>query len=47
LIDSRTVSSWQKAIAGMARRAGVNADQQARMLDYITAAQKVVEKQPQ
>jgi hypothetical protein len=47
LIDSRTVSSWEKTIAGMARRAGVNADQQARMIEYITAAQKVVEKQQQ
>jgi len=47
LIDSRTVSGWQKTIAGMARRAGVNADQQARMLEYITAAQKVVQKQPE
>ncbi len=46
LLDSRSVTGWQKAIAGMARRAGVNGEQQARMLDYITAAQKVVEKQP-
>jgi hypothetical protein len=47
LITSRTVSSWQKAVAGMARRAGVNADQQQRILDYIAAAQKVVEKMPE
>jgi hypothetical protein len=46
LVDSRTVSSWQKTIASMSRRAGVNADQQARILDYITAAIKVVEKMP-
>ncbi len=46
LVDSRTVSSWQRTIASMARRAGVNAEQQARMLDYITAAIKVVEKMP-
>ena len=45
LIDSRTVSGWERAIAGMARRANVNAEQQARMIAYITAAQKVVEKQ--
>ncbi len=47
LLDSRTVTSWQKAISGMARRAGVNADQQQRILDYIAAAQKVVEKTPE
>ena len=47
LIDSRTVSGWQKTIAGMARRAGVNADQQAAILEYITAAQKVVQKMPE
>ncbi len=46
LLDSRTVSSWQKAVAGMARRAGVNSDQQQRIIDYIAAAQKVVEKSP-
>jgi hypothetical protein len=47
LIDSRTVSSWERTVAGMARRAGVNAEQQQRILDYITAAQKVVEKMPE
>ena len=43
LVDSRTVSSWQKAIAGMAGRAHVNEAQQARMLDYLTAALVVVD----
>lgn len=47
LIDSRTVTSWERTVAGMARRAGVNAEQQKRILDYITAAQKVVEKMPE
>lgn len=47
LIDSRTVSGWQRAIASMSRRAGLNSAQQARILDYLTAAQKVVEKQPE
>jgi len=46
LLDSRTVTSWQKAVSGMAKRAGVNADQQQRIIDYIAAAQKVVEKSP-
>lgn len=47
LLDSRGVSGWQKAIAGMARRANLTTEQQARILDYLTAAQKVSEKQPE
>ena len=47
LVDSRSMSGWQQTVAGMSRRAGVNAEQQTRILDYMTAAQKVVEKQPQ
>jgi hypothetical protein len=43
MVDSRTISSWQKAIAGMAGRAHVNEAQQARMLDYLTAALVVVD----
>lgn len=43
LVDSRTISSWQKAIAGMAGRAHVNQAQQERMLEYLTAALVVVD----
>lgn len=46
LLDSRSVSGWQKAVAGMSGRAHLNAAQQATILDYIAAAQKVVEKLP-
>ena len=47
LIDSRTASSWQKMVEGMSRRAGLNEAQQSRIMDYITAAQKVVEATPE
>lgn len=47
LLDSRTVSGWERTVAGMSRRAGLNAAQQARIIEYITAAQKVVAKQPE
>ena len=46
LIDSRTMSSWEKMVGSMSRRAGLNEEQQARILDYISAAQKVVESRP-
>jgi len=47
LIDSRSVSSWEKMVGNMSRRAGLDGAQQARILAYITAAQKVVESKPQ
>jgi hypothetical protein len=46
LVDSRTLANWERTVAGMARRAGVNGAQQAQILEYIAAAQKVVEKMP-
>lgn len=42
LIDSRGMSGWQKAVAGMSRRANLNDAQQARILDYLAAAQNSV-----
>ena len=42
LIDSRGMSGWQKAVAGMSRRANINDAQQARILDYLAAAQNSV-----
>jgi hypothetical protein len=47
LIDSRTISSWEKMVGSMSRRAGLNEAQQARIITYIAAAQKVVEAKPQ
>ena len=43
LIDSRSISSWQTAVAGMARRANIDAGQQARIMQYLTAAQNGME----
>ena len=47
LIDSRSMGSWEKMVGTMSRRAGLDNAQQARILAYITAAQKVVESKPQ
>jgi cytochrome c2 len=38
MVDSRSISGWQKAVAGMSGRAHVNEVQQARILDYLAAA---------
>jgi mono/diheme cytochrome c family protein len=46
LIDSRSLSSWEKMVGSMSRRAGLNDEQQAHVLAYIAAAQKVVEAKP-
>jgi hypothetical protein len=46
LIDSRTIGSWEKMVGSMSRRAGLNSEQQARILTYNAAAQKVVESKP-
>lgn len=47
LIDSRSITNWQRMVSSMSRRAGIDDAQQARILAYITAAQKVVESKPQ
>jgi hypothetical protein len=47
LIDSRSIGSWEKMVGSMSRRAGLDNAQQAQILAYITAAQKVVEAKPQ
>jgi hypothetical protein len=46
LIDSRTLSSWERMVGSMSRRAGLNEAQQACIVAYIAAAQKVVEAKP-
>jgi cytochrome c1 len=40
LLDSRTVSAWRDAVAGMARRANLDGGQQARIVEYLTVAQR-------
>lgn len=47
MITSRDAAGWQRIVGGMARRAGINGDQQQRILDYIAAAKKVVDKMPE
>jgi cytochrome c5 len=42
LIDSRGLSGWQKAVAGMSRRANLTDAQQQRILDYLAAAENSV-----
>ncbi|HYR58208.1 MAG TPA: hypothetical protein VEO95_06250, partial [Chthoniobacteraceae bacterium] len=43
LIDSRGMSGWQKAVAGMSRRAGLSSTEQTRILDYLAAAENTVD----
>lgn len=43
LLDSRGMEGWQRTVAGMSRRAGISAAEQARILDYIAAATRFVE----
>jgi hypothetical protein len=39
LLDSRSMTGWQKAVAGMAGRAHLTDAQQAKVLGYLAAAQ--------
>lgn len=39
LISSRSIDGWQKMVASMGRRAHMDQTQQARILDYLAAAQ--------
>ncbi len=43
LIDSRSMDGWSRTVGGMARRAGLSAGEQAKILEYIAAAQGFVE----
>jgi hypothetical protein len=38
LMDSRSVSGWEKAVGGMAGRAKLTDPEKARILEYITVA---------
>jgi hypothetical protein len=40
LLDSRTVSAWREAVSSMARRANLDGAQQARIVEYLTVAQR-------
>ena len=43
MLDSRSLAGWQKTVAGMSRRAGLEGAEQAHILEYLAAALKVVE----
>jgi hypothetical protein len=43
LLDSRTIAAWREAVASMARRAKIDGTQQARIIAYLTAAQRTLE----
>ncbi|EDY20159.1 hypothetical protein CfE428DRAFT_2083 [Chthoniobacter flavus Ellin428] len=47
LLDSRSMSSWERMVGNMSGRARIDSAQQARIVAYIAAAQKVVESKPQ
>jgi hypothetical protein len=42
MVDSRSLSGWEKAVASMARRAHVDGAQQSRILAYLAVASKAV-----
>jgi hypothetical protein len=44
MLDSRGVSGWERTVGGMARRAGLDGGEQAKIMAYITAALNVVEE---
>jgi hypothetical protein len=43
LVDSRSNSGWQKIVGTMSRRAHLNDEQQARILEYLAAAENAVD----
>ena len=43
LVDSRSNSGWQKIVGSMSRRAHLNDDQQARILEYLAAAENAMD----
>ena len=43
MLDGRTLSGWAGMVTSMGRRAGLNDTEKSRILEYIGAAQKVVE----
>jgi len=43
MLDSRSLASWERMVSGMSRRASLTAEEKARIMEYIAAAQSVVE----
>ena len=44
MLDGRTLTAWERMVSGMARRANLSAEEKTRIMDYIAAAQTVVER---
>jgi hypothetical protein len=44
MLSSRGYSGWEKSVGGMARRAGLDGGEQAKIMAYIAAALNVVEE---
>jgi hypothetical protein len=45
MLDSRSLSGWDRMVSGMARRANLTNAEKVRVMDYLAAAIKVVEAQ--
>ena len=43
MLDGRSLSAWERMVSSMGRRAGLSDAEKAHIMDYIPAAQKVVE----
>jgi hypothetical protein len=43
MLDGRSLTAWERMVSGMGKRAGLSDAEKARIMDYIAAAQKVVE----
>jgi hypothetical protein len=46
MLDSRSIGGWERMVSGMARRANLTATEKERVMEYLTAALKVVEAAP-
>ena len=45
MLDSRSLSGWDRMVSGMARRANLTNAEKTRVMDYLAAAIKVVDAQ--
>ncbi len=43
MLDARSLTAWERMVASMGRRANLSDAEKSRIMDYIAAAQKVVE----
>jgi hypothetical protein len=43
MLDARSLTAWERMVSGMGKRAHLSDEEKAHIMEYITAAQKVVE----